>query len=154
MSEFEESLIQRLLVVNELGPVHKGDHVIMVANVIVAVDTSRRPDDVMSPSVRPTPPEKAAPAYRRVMPKRPSHHKKPLAAITEKAIYTVIRDNQPITSIAISDKMGFERNDVSSRSKVTNLLRRLVDSRQVKRYKKPDGGLFRYEVETDQSAQA
>jgi hypothetical protein len=146
MSEFEESLIQRLLVVNELGPVHKGDHVLMVANVIVAVDTSRRPDDMILPGVPPLKPvpAHASPPASSAMPRRVVRKK--VVSITEHQIYLIVREQQPISSMQICDKLGIERSDLPTRSKVGRLLKNLADTGRIRRHQDERTRVFRYET--------
>jgi hypothetical protein len=150
-SALEEMMIpgRRVLVVNELGPVHKGDHLVIVAGVVVALDTSRRPEDVMLPVARPPvwPSEPSEPSDRvAAMSRRHYRKRKNMVGVTSKQVWGIIRDHQPVASVVISDKLGLERDDLPARSKVTRILKALIEERQIKRHQDDRVRVFRYEL--------
>jgi hypothetical protein len=115
---------RRILVVENLGNVQAGDHLIMVANVIVAHDTSRQ--NVAVPVPRP-PPDKSPPRLR-----KPRNSNR-IQTITRDAVYDAIKELGQTTSMRVSDHLKLARNDGPARSKVSRMILSLVESKQVHR---------------------
>lgn len=113
---------RRFLVAVDLGPVRKGDHVLTVGEVVVALDTSRRPEDLwpdrpisLNPETHPRPP-----AAKKIS---GPHKKKTIKRkVTSDEVLNLIRAHQPINSKTISDQLEIERGDIGSRSQVTRYL--------------------------------
>jgi hypothetical protein len=147
----EEMMVpgRRVLVVNDLGPVHKGDHLIIVAGVVVALDTSRRPEDVALPGGHPRPPwsgNRPSISAASTMPARPPRKRHTKITLNEKQVLLLIRDHQPISSMAISDKLNLQRDDLPARGKITRILKALLETRQIKRHQDDRTRSFRYEL--------
>jgi hypothetical protein len=123
---------RRILVVDDLGTVRRGDHVLMVGNVIISIDTSRDTSTVM-------PPPKALSAPKRR--KRRAN----INEITQQTVLDIIREHEPISSMEISDSLNLERKDPSGRGKVTRMIHSLMITQQI-RQADGRGKLFRYET--------
>jgi hypothetical protein len=123
---------RRILVVDDLGTVRRGDHVLMVGNVIISIDTSRDTSTVM-----PTPKALSAPKRR----KRRAN----INEITQQTVLDIIREHEPISSMEISDSLNLERKDPSGRGKVTRMIHSLMITQQI-RQADGRGKLFRYET--------
>jgi hypothetical protein len=138
-----QGVLRRILVVQDLGPVNEGDHIIVVANVAVAVDTSRHPDAVVV-KLKPVLSGDAA------EPKRTSKKKAvelPLSPSRANILH-VIREHQPIASMQISDKLGLERGDSKNRHRVTDMIKSLVRNKEIERRSDERVGHFRYQIKT------
>ena len=87
---------RRLLVVDDLGTVRRGDHVILVGNVIVAVDTSRREttpqQDLHHPATRRPAAQPPAQALRQPPAQAP---------ITEDRLLELVRQHEPVDSVTL-----------------------------------------------------
>lgn len=142
---------RRILVVDDLGPVHKGDHVVIVANVVVAVDTSRRPEDVRMPDQKPTVHAYPEPVQRRQsLPqinaaKRKKHGRH---GITDDQVMTVLRQHAPLSAVKISDHLGLERHDAGSRGKVSRILKALIEKGIIDRISEDGVRMYRYDLIT------
>lgn len=134
---------RRILVADDLGQVRKGDHVLMVSNVIVSVDTSRQISDVnLTTYAGPKlpMPKPATPSAKPPTP-RPSIRKmRTIHDVTSELVLQTIRQRAPITSIKISDSLNLDRKDGPARSKVTRMIGQLLQSGQIHRHE----GTFRY----------
>jgi len=122
---------QRLLVVKDIGEVNKGDHIIVFADCVVAVDTSRRPDDVSFP--RPVPSERMERVSRTAKPKKPPAADMPDEEITPEHVLEKIREHQPITSLYLSDKLGLGRANLKARGRITHILKNLCVQGTIRR---------------------
>jgi hypothetical protein len=113
---------RRCLVVTDLGHVNKGDHVLLFGDVIVGVDTSRRPSDpidyrhVLLESTIETP--RPSP-FRTGLKKKTDY---PDTVVHAMDILNVIAEHQPIGAKDISDRLNIDRKDVPARAKVTKYL--------------------------------
>lgn len=123
---------QRILVVENLGDVRKGDHLIMVANVIVAHDTSRQSLMVATPAPRTL--------LERRLPKGS------VDSITREVVYNVIKEIGPTTAIRISDHLKLARNDTSGRAKVGRMILFLKQSKEIRHQKDPKSKVSTYEI--------
>jgi len=138
-----QGVLRRILVVQDLGPVNEGDHIIVVANVAVAVDTSRRPDPVVV-KLKPVP---TADVPKRAYKKRTVSEPQPSSLEVNRAsILNIIREFQPIASLQISDKLGLARNDSIKRHRVTDIIKSLRNKNEIQRYPDDRLGQFRYQI--------
>lgn len=143
---------RRILVGRNLGPVHMGDHVVVVADLVIAVDTSRRLD---APDTQR--PQQPNVQQRRTISK-PKHSSLTASAqVNQQRVLTLIREQQPITSMAISDFFGFARGDKTQRGRVKTILKQLIKRQNIRACE--DGRTrFSYEVipqaEDPQASQA
>lgn len=124
---------RRLLVVEDLGDVRAGDHVLVVANVIIAHDTSHRTSDNLLAQIAST---KSAKPTARVTVKD----------ITHERVLMIVRERGPITSREISDLIGCERGDITTRSKVTRMITLLLSHHKIKRITDERRRSFRYDL--------
>ena len=121
---------KRILVVEDLGDVRRGDHLIMVANVIVSHDTSRQ-------SVV------AIPLSHQVNKRARINH---IDSITRDVVYTAIKELGPTTSMRISDHLRLERNDSSGRGKVSRMIAALKQSKRIERYMDDHTKMYTYKA--------
>jgi hypothetical protein len=127
---------RRILVVEDLGHVSRGDHVLMVANVIVSVDTSRNIESAHLPL-----------SGRLPMQKQKRQRMLSVSEITQDLILKTIQDhNAPVSSMEISDSLNLERKDPARRGKVTRIISSLLETGQIKRAGDGRTKLFRYKV--------
>jgi hypothetical protein len=109
---------ERVLVGNDLGEVRQGDHLILVGNVVVALDTSRRPTDpLILRSERSDPRTTGMP-----IPPRAGASKAEKQAITAEIILKTVREHGPGVSMQISDWLNIPRDSTSMRSRVSYVL--------------------------------
>jgi predicted transcriptional regulator len=117
---------QRVLVGNDLGEVRQGDYLILVGNVVVSLDTSRRPTDPLIRRSEPPLMHKKAPSKAGGKPRRMASMAEK-QAITAERVLELVQQHQPVGSMRVSDLLNIPRNSMSLRARVSYVLTALRD---------------------------